>query len=81
MALKVKAVERKIKFSKNENDPGVYRYVMSPELYIALSQAKVIREAALRSGVSRPKVTVWHCPDWVRCASACAPSRSRRLRT
>ena len=46
MALKVKAVERKIKFSKDENDPGVYRYVMSPELYIALSQAKVIREAA-----------------------------------
>ena len=53
MALKVKAVERKIKFSKNENDPGVYRYVMSPELYIALSQTKVIREAALRSGVSQ----------------------------
>ena len=53
MALKVKAVERKIKFTKNENDPGVYRYVMSPELYIALSQAKVIREAALRSGVSQ----------------------------
>ena len=26
---------------------------MSPELYIALSQAKVIREAALRSGVSQ----------------------------
>ena len=53
MALKVKAVERKIKFCKDENDPGVYRYVMSPELYIALSQAKVIREAALRSGVSQ----------------------------
>ena len=53
MALKVKAVERKIKFSKDENDPGVYRYVMSPELYIALSQAKVIREAALRSGVNQ----------------------------
>ena len=53
MALKVKAVERKIKFSKDDNDPGVYRYVMSPELYIALSQAKVIREAALRSGVSQ----------------------------
>ena len=49
----IKAVERKIKFSKDENDPGVYRYVMSPELYIALSQAKVIREAALRSGVSQ----------------------------
>ena len=53
MALKVKAVERKIKFTKDENDPGVWRYVMQPELYIALSQAKVIREAALRSGVSQ----------------------------
>ena len=53
MALKVKAVERKIKFTKDENDPGVWRYVMQPELYIALSQAKVIKEAALRSGVSQ----------------------------
>jgi len=53
MALKVKAVERKIKFTKDENDPGVWRYVMSPDLYIALNQAKVIREAALRSGVSQ----------------------------
>ena len=51
MALKVKAVEKKVKFSKN--DPGVWRYVMSPDLYIALSQEKVIKEAALRSGVSR----------------------------
>jgi len=47
MALKVKAVEKKIKFSKE--DPGVYRYVMQPDLYIALSQVKVIKEAALRS--------------------------------
>ena len=53
MALKVKAVERNIKFTKDENDPGVWRYVMQPELYIALSQAKVIKEAALRSGVSQ----------------------------
>ena len=53
MALKVKAVERKIKFTKDENDPGVYRYVMQPDLYIALNQAKVIKEAALRSGVSQ----------------------------
>ena len=53
MALKVKAVEKKIKFTKNENDPGVWRYVIQPELYIALTQAKVIKEAALRSGVSR----------------------------
>ena len=53
MALKVKAVERLLKFTKNENDPGVYRYVMKPEMYSTLSQAKVIREAALRSGVSQ----------------------------
>ena len=53
MALKVKAIEKKIKFTKDENDPGVWRYVMSPELYTPLSQAKVIKEAALRSGVSR----------------------------
>ena len=30
-----------------------YRYVMMPELYTALTQDKVIKEAALRSGVSR----------------------------
>ena len=53
MALKVKAIERKIKFTKDENDPGVYRYVMQPELYTSLAQDKVIKEAALRSGVSK----------------------------
>ncbi len=53
MALKVKAVERLLKFTNDENDPGVYRYVMKPEMYSTLSQAKVIREAALRSGVSQ----------------------------
>ena len=53
MALKVKAVERLLKFTNKENDPGVYRYVLKPELYTSLSQAKVIKEAALRSGVSR----------------------------
>ena len=53
MALKVKAVEKKIKFDKNPDNPGVWRYVMSPELYTPLSQAKVIKEAALRSGVRR----------------------------
>ena len=53
MALKVKAVEKKIKFDKNPENPGVWRYVMSPELYTPLSQSKVIKEAALRSGVSR----------------------------
>ena len=51
MALKVKAVEKNIKFEKNSE--GVWRYVMQPDLYIALSQAKVIKEAAFRSGVSQ----------------------------
>jgi hypothetical protein len=35
MALKVKAKEKKLKFSKEEE--GVYRYVMLPELYSALT--------------------------------------------
>ena len=51
MALKVKAVERLVKFDKNA--AGTWRYVMQPELYTSLAQDKVIREAALRSGVSR----------------------------
>ena len=53
MALKVKAVERLLKFTNDENDHGVYRYVLKPELYTSLDQKKVIREAALRSGVSQ----------------------------
>ena len=53
MGMKVKAVEKLLKFNKNENDPGVWRYVMQPELYLALAQKKVIKEAALRSGVSQ----------------------------
>ena len=32
---------------------GKYRYIMMPELYTSLSQEKVIKEAALRSGVSK----------------------------
>ena len=50
MALKVKAREKKLKFSKESE--GEWRYVMQPELYSSLAQSKVIREAALRSGVS-----------------------------
>ena len=53
MALKVKAVERLLKFSNGPKDPGVYRYVMKPEMYSSLNQTKVIKEAALRSGVSQ----------------------------
>ena len=53
MALRVKAVERLLKFTNKPDDPGVYRYVMKPEMYSSLTQAKVIKEAALRSGVSQ----------------------------
>ena len=53
MALKVKAVERLLKFSNKPEDPGVYRFVMKPEMYSSLTQTKVIKEAALRSGVSK----------------------------
>ncbi|SEA17715.1 DNA-binding protein, histone-like, putative [Prevotella sp. tc2-28] len=49
--MKVKAVEKLLKFDKNS--AGVYRYVMSPEMYSSLNQKKVIKEAALRSGVSQ----------------------------
>ena len=51
MAMKVKAVERLLKFDKES--AGKYRYVMKPEMYSSLDQKKVIREAALRSGVSQ----------------------------
>ena len=50
MAMKVKAKEQLIKVGKFAD---TYRYVMVPELYTALTQEKVIKEAALRSGVSR----------------------------
>ena len=50
MALKVKAKEQYQNIGKYA---GKYRYVMMPELYTALTQDKVIKEAALRSGVSK----------------------------
>ena len=48
--LKVKAIEKLQKIGKYE---GTHRYVMQPELYTTLNQQKVIKEAALRSGVSQ----------------------------
>ena len=48
--MKVKAKEQ---LQKVGTYAGKYRYVMMPELYTALTQDKVIKEAALRSGVSR----------------------------
>ena len=49
MAIKIKAIERLQKIGKYAD---TYRYQMQPDLYSSLSQEKVIREAALRSGVS-----------------------------
>ena len=49
MSIKINARETNLKVGKT---PGYY-YVMTPELYIALTRDKVIKEAALRSGVSR----------------------------
>ena len=40
MAIKIKAVERLLKFDKEK--AGEYRYVMSAELYSKLSQSKVV---------------------------------------
>ena len=50
MAIKIKAIEKKMTVGIHKDQ---YRYQMQPELYSALSQDKVIREAALRSGVSQ----------------------------
>ena len=51
MALKVKATERLVKFSKT--DEGTYRYVMLPELYTALNQEKVIKASSMLIILSR----------------------------
>ena len=50
MALKVKANE---KLKKIGTFAGSYSYVMMPELYNTLNQDKVIKEAALRSGIAK----------------------------
>ena len=43
MALKVKAVEKLLKFSNDPNDKGEYRYVLSPDLYTALNGTQLDR--------------------------------------
>jgi predicted histone-like DNA-binding protein len=49
MAIKAKAVERQLKVGK---DSGKYRFMMQAEIYNTLTAQKVIREAAVRSGIS-----------------------------
>ena len=50
MAIKVKAIERELKVGASA---GQFRYMMQADLYNKLSDAKVIQEAALRSGISK----------------------------
>ena len=42
MAIKVKAIERKLKFEAGEDGKYEYRYVLQADLYNKLTQAKVI---------------------------------------
>ena len=51
MAIKVRANERLLKFTKDGE--GEYRYILAASIYNTLSDNKVIKEAALRSGLSR----------------------------
>ena len=53
MAIKVKAIERNVSFTKGEEK---WAYVLQADLYSKLSADKVIREAALRSGISRGSI-------------------------
>ncbi len=50
MAIKIKAQERNVSFQEGVKK---YAYVLQADLYNKLSQAKVIQEAALRSGISK----------------------------
>jgi len=55
MAIKVRANERLLKFDKNSE--GEYRYCLAASIYNTLSASKVIKEAALRSGISKGVMT------------------------
>ena len=50
MSINLKAKENLIQVGELK---GKYRFVLGTELYSKLSESKVIKEAALRSGVSR----------------------------
>lgn len=53
MAIKVKAVERNVSFKKGVEK---WAYVLQADLYNSLSQAKVIKEASLRSGITKGSI-------------------------
>lgn len=50
MSIKVKAIERNVSFDKNTEK---WAYVLQADLYGQLTQAKVIAEASLRSGIAK----------------------------
>ena len=52
--LKLKAIERNISFEKGKEK---WAYVLQPELYSRLSEAKTISEAAMRSGISKGTIS------------------------
>lgn len=53
MAIKVKAVERNVSFQEGVEK---WAYVLQADLYSKLSQAKVIQEASLRSGIPKGSI-------------------------
>ena len=53
MAIKIKAVERNGSFVKGEDK---WAYVLQAELYNTLPQAKVVQEAAIRSGIAKGSI-------------------------
>ena len=63
MAIKVKAVERNVSFDKNAEK---WAYVLQADLYNKLSDAKVITEAALRSGIPKGAINA----AWAGCWTA-----------
>ena len=53
MAIKIKAMERNVSFVKGEEK---WAYVLQAELYNTLPQAKVVQEAAIRSGIAKGSI-------------------------
>ena len=49
--INIKAQQALVKF--NKTDAGTLRYLMRPEKYSNLTEAKVIAEASVRSGIQR----------------------------
>ena len=53
MAIKIKAVERNVSFVKGEEK---WAYVLQAELYNTVPQARVVQEAAIRSGIAKGSI-------------------------